>query len=127
MSVAIITGSCGLIGSEATRHFAGLGLDVVGVDNDMRREFFGEEASTRWQRDILVRELGRRYRHVDADVRDADALARLFARHGPAVRLVVHTAAQPSHDWAARAPAVDFAVNAQGTLNVLEATRRHAP
>jgi CDP-paratose 2-epimerase len=127
MSVAVITGSCGLIGSEAARHFARLGLEVIGIDNDMRAEFFGPEASTRWQRESLLRELGPRYRHVEADIRDAEAIHRLFAQHGKAIALVVHTAAQPSHDWAARAPAVDFGVNAAGTLNLLEATRRHAP
>jgi CDP-paratose 2-epimerase len=127
MSVAVITGSCGLIGSEAARHFAGLGMDVTGIDNDMRAHFFGAEASTRWQRDSLIRELGPRYRHIDADIRDDEAIQRIFAQRGRAIALVVHTAAQPSHDWAARAPAVDFAVNAQGTLNLLEATRRCAP
>jgi CDP-paratose 2-epimerase len=126
MSVAIITGSAGLIGSEAVRHFANRGLDVVGIDNDMRRYFFGEEASTRWQRERLQHELGSRYRHVDADIRDTDAIARVFRRYGSEIALVVHTAAQPSHDWAAREPQTDFSINANGTLNVLEATRQHA-
>ncbi len=126
MSVAIITGSAGLIGSEAARHFAALGLDVVGIDNDMRRSFFGDEASTRWQRERLESELAR-YRHEDIDIRDAAALDRLFAQHKSEIVLVVHAAAQPSHDWAARDPQTDFAVNATGTLNVLEATRAHCP
>ena len=126
MSVAIITGSAGLIGSEAARHFAALGLDVVGIDNDMRRAFFGDEASTRWQRERLESELAR-YRHEDIDIRDAAALDRLFAQHKSEIVLVVHAAAQPSHDWAARDPQTDFAVNATGTLNVLEATRAHCP
>jgi CDP-paratose 2-epimerase len=126
MSVAVITGSAGLIGSEAARHFAGLGLDVVGIDNDLRARFFGAEASTRWQRRRLEKELGGRYRHVCADVRDARRVRRLFRRYGKDVRLVVHAAAQPSHDWAAKAPRTDFSVNALGTLNILEATRRHA-
>src|SRR4051794_10795948 len=104
MSVAVITGSAGLIGSEAARHFAGEGLDVVGVDNDMRRRFFGAEASTRWQRRRLKRELAERYRHVGADVRDAGRIDALFRRLGTDVKLVVHTAAQPSHDWAASDP-----------------------
>jgi CDP-paratose 2-epimerase len=127
MSVAVITGSAGLIGSEASRHFAGAGLDVVGVDNDMRRRFFGDDASTRFQRSRLKRELAGRYRHVSADVRDARRIDRLFRRFGKHVALVIHTAAQPSHDWAAKAPRTDFAVNANGTINLLEATRRHAP
>lgn len=127
MSVAIITGSAGLIGSEAVRHFAGQGLDVVGVDNDMRRRFFGEEASTTWQRQELEHELDSRYRHVSADIRDQDAIESLFRSVGSELALVVHTAAQPSHDWAAREPHTDFTVNANGTLNMLEATRQFAP
>jgi CDP-paratose 2-epimerase len=127
MSIAIVTGSSGLIGSEATRHFAEIGMDVIGVDNDMRRRFFGDEASTFWQRRQLESELGRRYQHVDLDIRDHSAMDRLVHDYGSDIALVVHTAAQPSHDWAAREPHTDFTVNAQGTLNLLEATRQHAP
>lgn len=126
MAVAIVTGSGGLVGSEAARHFAGLGLDVVGVDNDMRRYFFGPDASTAWQRRRLEAELGARYRHVEIDIRCAAGIDALFARHAGQVAVVVHAAAQPSHDWAAREPATDFAINATGTLNLLEAVRRHA-
>jgi CDP-paratose 2-epimerase len=127
MSVAIITGSAGLIGSEASRHFAGCGLETVGVDNDMRRHFFGPEASTHWQRKRLEHELGGRYCHAEIDIRNNDDIEALFRRYGAHVALVVHAAAQPSHDWAAREPHTDFHVNAVGTLNLLEATRRHAP
>ena len=126
MSIAVVTGSAGLIGSEAVRFFANQGLDVIGIDNDMRREFFGEEASTAWQKSELERTLGRRYRHLAIDIRDTDAIERTFASHKNDIALVVHTAAQPSHDWAARAPHIDFGVNAQGTLNMLEATRQFA-
>lgn len=126
MSIAIVTGSAGLIGSEAARHFADTGLTVVGIDNNMRREFFGDEASTEWQRQTLVKELGSRYVHVDADIRDAAQIDSLFRRYAGEIRLIVHTAAQPSHDWAARAPQIDFTVNANGTLNLLESTRQHA-
>jgi CDP-paratose 2-epimerase len=127
MSVVIITGSAGLIGSEAARHFAGLGLDIVGIDNDMRKSFFGAEASTSWQRQRLETDLGVRYWHVDADIRDQSAMESLFRAHAGDIVLVIHAAAQPSHDWAAKAPHTDFSVNATGTLNLLEATRRHAP
>ena len=127
MSVAIITGSAGLIGSEAARYFAGQGMRVVGVDNDMRQRFFGPEASTLGQRERLQADLGASYTHVEADIRDDDAIDRLFERYGSHIELVVHTAAQPSHDWAAREPKTDFGVNAQGTLNMLEATRQFAP
>ena len=127
MSVAVITGSAGLIGSEAASHFAGLGYTVLGIDNDMRRVFFGEEASTDWNRRRLEQTLGRRYRHYTTDIRNPEELNRVFAEVGSAIKVVIHTAAQPSHDWAARDPQVDFAVNANGTLNVLEATRKFAP
>jgi CDP-paratose 2-epimerase len=127
MSVAIITGSAGLIGSEAARHFAGLGMEVVGIDNDMRRRFFGDEASTADQNRRLQLELGTRYRPIATDIRDSDALQKLFASCASDIEVVIHTAAQPSHDWAAREPQTDFGVNAVGTLNVLEATRRNAP
>jgi CDP-paratose 2-epimerase len=127
MSVAIVTGSAGLVGSEASSYFARLGMDVVGVDNDMRRRFFGKEASTRWNRERLEQSLGDRYQHEELDIRDEAAINALFAKYGSAVELVVHTAAQPSHDWAAREPKTDFSVNALGTLNLLEAVRLHAP
>jgi CDP-paratose 2-epimerase len=127
MSIAVITGSAGLIGSEACAAFASQGLDVVGIDNDMRRTFFGDQASTAWNRRRLQATLGSHYRHLDLDIRDSVAIDRVFHELGRAVALVVHTAAQPSHDWAARAPDVDFQVNAVGTLNLLEAARRHAP
>jgi CDP-paratose 2-epimerase len=127
MSIAVITGSAGLIGSEAARFFADQGLSVIGIDNDMRSRFFGDEASTHWQRRELEVALGDRYRHVDADIRDDEAIDSLFRSLGQDIRLVIHTAAQPSHDWAAREPKTDFSVNAQGTLNLLEATRQFTP
>jgi CDP-paratose 2-epimerase len=126
MAVALVTGSAGLIGSEAALHFAGRGFDVLGIDNDMRRVFFGDDASTAWNRGQLERRLGQRYSHHALDIRDQDAIAALFQRYGKAIEVVIHTAAQPSHDWAARDPQTDFTVNANGTLNLLEATRRYA-
>ena len=127
MSLVLVTGSAGLIGSEASAYFAMLGYDVVGIDNDMRREFFGPEASTSWNKRRLEQELGGRYVHFAVDIRDATEIDAVFRRYGRAIELVIHTAAQPSHDWAARAPQVDFGVNANGTLNILEATRTHCP
>lgn len=126
MSIALITGSAGLIGAEACRLFAAEGLDVVGVDNDLRSYFFGPEASTRRSRERLVEELPT-YRHHDLDVRDEEGLAALFERYGGEIAVVAHTAAQPSHDWAAKEPLTDFDVNARATLLLLEATRRHSP
>jgi CDP-paratose 2-epimerase len=127
MSTVVVTGSGGLIGSEAARHFATQGHDVVGIDNDMRAVFFGPEASTTWSIEALERDLGHRYRHSSIDVRDREGVLALVRDLGPDVELVVHAAAQPSHDWAAREPFTDFDINATGTLNLLEATRRHAP
>ena len=123
MAIALITGSAGLIGAQAARFFSGKGFDIVGIDNDMRKYFFGEEASTSWSRQRLEGEL-KNYSHHDADIRDASALEKIFGKYGKEIAIVVHTAAQPSHDWAAREPYTDFAVNATGTLNVLETTRK---
>jgi CDP-paratose 2-epimerase len=126
MAVAVITGSAGLIGAEAARFFAARGLDIVGIDNDMRAEFFGPEASTVWSRRLLEAELTG-YRHYDIDIRDQSAIFDLFERYKTDIAVVIHTAAQPSHDWAAKAPFVDFSINANGTLNLLEATRQYCP
>jgi CDP-paratose 2-epimerase len=125
VAVALVTGSGGLIGSEAVRHFAGLGLDVVGIDNDMRQEFFGAEASTAWNVRKLSDDLGAAYSHHGVDIRDRDALAKIFRKYGKDIAVVIHTAAQPSHDWAERDPFTDFDVNAGGTLNLLQNTREH--
>jgi CDP-paratose 2-epimerase len=127
VSLALITGSGGLIGSEASRFFADLGFQVVGIDNDMRQIFFGPEASTRWQVERLQTELNGRYSHYDTDIRDFSGVQAILRKYGRAITLVIHAAAQPSHDWATRDPQVDFAVNANGTLNLLEATRLYAP
>lgn len=127
MAVVIITGSAGLIGSEASRFLAKQGMDIVGIDNDMRSYFFGAGGSTRWNRESLARELKGLYRHVEGDIRDEKTLENIFKEYRGNIRAVIHTAAQPSHDWAAREPKTDFGVNAVGTLNLLEATRQHAP
>lgn len=126
MAVAIITGSSGLIGSETAKYFHEQGLDVVGIDNNLRRYFFGEDgsvdANTRRLQETLTR-----FEHVPIDVRDTVSVNDVFARYGKSISVVVHAAAQPSHDWAAREPVTDFTVNANGTLAVLEATRQFAP
>ena len=126
MSVAIITGSAGLVGSEAVAYFASQGLDIAGIDNGMRAVFFGEDASTSWVRERLKREVCS-YTHYDVDIRDQAQIFQIFEHYRTAISLVLHTAAQPSHDWAARDPITDFTVNANGTSVVLEATRRFAP
>ena len=126
LNTIVVTGSAGLIGSETVKHFAQEGYTVVGIDNDMRSRFFGSEASTRSTRDQLVETIGD-YEHHDIDIRDASAVTDVFKKHAREIAAVVHTAAQPSHDWAARDPQMDFTVNANGTLNLLEATREVCP
>jgi CDP-paratose 2-epimerase len=124
--IAIVTGSGGLIGSESVRHLAKNGYDVIGVENDMRSYFFGPEASTARTSESLATELDS-FRSLDVDIRDNDAVSRVVAQNAARLELVIHTAAQPSHDWAAKEPHTDFGVNALGTLNLLEAVRRHKP
>ena len=120
----IVTGSAGLIGSEAARHYARQGWQVVGVDNNMRRQFFGNDGDTTWQRERLERDCPT-YRHTPIDIRDRAAVLDLLREIRPDA--VIHCAAQPSHDLAAQIPFDDFEVNALGTLNLLEAARRFAP
>jgi len=126
MGIVLITGSAGLIGSQAARYFAGKGFEIVGIDNDMRAYFFGKEASTEWNKKALKNEI-KGYVHKDLDIRDIKAIGKVFAKYKGAIKLVIHTAAQPSHDWAAREPLTDFGINANGTLNLLEMTRLHCP
>src|SRR5213595_360434 len=126
MRTIIVTGSAGLIGSEKVRRFSLEGVNVVGIDNDMRARFFGAEASTKNTRDDLVANV-RGYEHHEFDIRDGNSDNELFKQHGGHIVAVVHTASQPSHDWAARDPQTDFSVNANGTLNLLEAARQFSP
>lgn len=122
---ALVTGSAGLIGSEAVKFFAEKGFDIVGIDNNMRSYFFGDEASTDWNRQKLEELLKEKYIHYKADIRDNDAIAAIFKKHK--FDIIIHTAAQPSHDWAAREPMTDFSVNATGTLVMLENMRQFCP
>ena len=124
--LALITGSAGLIGSESVKFFSGLGFKVIGVDNDMRQYFFGADASTAWNRKELEEQLPD-YTHKDVDIRKHSDLEKIFKDYGKDISLIIHTAAQPSHDWAAREPFVDFEINANGTLNLLELTRTYCP
>jgi CDP-paratose 2-epimerase len=126
MDIALITGSAGLIGSEAVRFFSEKGFHTVGVDNDLRRFLFGNGASTSWNRQRLIEE-NSKYTHVDEDIRDQKAMECLFIEFGSDIKLIIHAAAQPSHDWAANDPCLDFTVNANGTLILLEMARRYCP
>lgn len=126
MKICLITGSAGLIGSEAVDFFASKFDLIVGIDNDMRQYFFGAEASTNWNVQRLVEKYSN-YKHFNIDIRDQEALKKVFEEYGTDISLIVHSAAQPSHDWAAKEPFTDFTVNANGTLNLLEYTRQFCP
>lgn len=125
MKTILVTGSSGLIGSQACRFFANKGFKVLGIDNDMRSYFFGSEASTISNKKKLEEDLGEYIKSFDVDIRDYSTLERIYKDYHP--ELVIHAAAQPSHDWASKEPLTDFAINAQGTLNLLELTRLHSP
>ena len=126
MEIALISGSAGLIGSESVRFFAEKGLEIIGIDNDMRKVFFGDDASTEWNRSRLEAEV-KAYTHYSSDIRDREEMESIFTKYGADIKLVLHTAAQPSHDWAAKDPFTDFTVNADGTLVLLEMTRKYCP
>ncbi|MBW1804453.1 MAG: NAD-dependent epimerase/dehydratase family protein [Deltaproteobacteria bacterium] len=126
MDVTIITGSAGLIGSEASYFFAKKNFEIVGIDNDMRKYFFGKNASTLWNVD-RIKEKITRYSHLNTDIRDKEAMEKVFSRYGADIKIIIHAAAQPSHDWAAQEPFADFSINATGTLVLLEMTRKYCP
>ena len=126
MNIALVTGSAGLIGSESVEFFSDKFDRIIGIDNNMRKYFFGADASTEWNRN-RIEELIPNYKHHDVDIRDYDSLENIFSEYGKDISLVVHTAAQPSHDWAAKEPLTDFGVNANGTLHMLELTRQYCP
>ncbi len=126
MKIALITGSGGLIGSESVSFFSDKFDLVIGIDNNLRQYFFGKEASTDWNRNRLQSQFSN-YRDHSTDIRDYPELEKIFALYGTDISLIVHTAAQPSHDWAAKEPLTDFSVNATGTLNMLELTRKYSP
>jgi len=126
MKIVLVTGSGGVIGSQAVEFFSEKFDLVVGVDNDMRKEFFGPDASTAWNSKRLAERISN-FRPYNADIRDEKGMDRIFAEYGTDIALIIHAAAQPSHDWAAKDPFKDFTVNANGTLVMLEMTRKHCP
>jgi CDP-paratose 2-epimerase len=126
MRSVIVTGSAGLIGSETVKRFAQDGFRIIGIDNDMRAAFFGPEASTQKTREYLIKNVSG-YDHCNIDIRDVERVNDLFKQNRGGIAAIVHTASQPSHDWAARDPQADFTVNANGTLNLLEAARQFCP
>lgn len=126
MKHVLITGSSGLIGSQAVDFFHNLGYHIIGIDNDMRKYFFGDSASTNPTKKILIKKY-KNYKHYNTDIRNYLRLKKIFEEYKNSIELVIHTAAQPSHDWAAKEPLTDFTVNANGTMNLLELTRLYCP
>ena len=126
MSTAIITGSAGLVGSESVEYFSSKFDNIIGIDNNMREYFFGQDGSTEWNKNKLEKSVSN-YKHYKTDIRNYEVLENVFREYGTDVKFIVHTAAQPSHDWAAKEPLTDFSVNATGTLNLLELTRFYCP
>jgi CDP-paratose 2-epimerase len=126
MEIAIITGSAGLIGSEAVAFFSDKFDLIIGIDNNLRQYFFGKEGSTEWNKTRLEEQFDN-YKHYPVDIREIKELEAIFKEYGTDIKLILHTAAQPSHDWAAKEPFTDFTVNANGTLNMLEMNRLFCP
>ena len=126
MKIAIITGSAGLIGSQACDFFSEKGYKIIGIDNDMRAYFFGEGSSTKDSLESLKSKIND-YEHHNIDIRDYEKLNEIFSKYSSDIDIVIHTAAQPSHDWAAKEPLTDFNINATGTMNMLEVTRLNCP
>jgi CDP-paratose 2-epimerase len=126
MKIAIITGSAGLIGSQASVFLSAKGYRIIGIDNDMRAYFFGEESSTKESLESLKSNING-YEHYNIDIRDYEKINEIFNKYSSDIEIVIHTAAQPSHDWAAYEPLTDFSVNALGTMNLLEVTRLNCP
>ena len=126
MSLAIITGSSGLVGSESVNFFCDKGFDVIGIDNNLRKFFFGKNGSTSWIKSQLIKR-NRNFKSLNIDIRNFSKLDKLFKKYSKNISLIIHCAAQPSHDYGKKFPFLDFHVNATGTLNLLELTKKHCP
>ena len=125
MSLVLITGSCGLVGSESVKFFSSKGFDVIGIDNNLRAKFFGKEGDTKWVKNNLIK-FHKNYIHKNIDIRNYVALEKLFKKYNKNIKLIIHSAAQPSHDWAKKKPFTDFNINALGTLNLLNLTKKYS-
>ena len=126
MSIVIITGSTGLVGSEAVNFFCDKGFDVVGIDNNLRKFFFGKDGSTIWVKNKLLKR-NKNFKNLNLDVRNYKKLKKIFKKYSSNISLIIHCAAQPSHDYGKENPIIDFNVNATGTLNLLEFTKKYCP
>ena len=126
MKIALITGSCGLVGSESSIFFSKKGFKIVGIDNNLRNFFFGKDGDVNWIKNKLKKDL-KNYVHFNSDIRNYNNLKKIFEKFKKNIKVIIHAAAQPSHDWAKNKPFIDFDINAQGTLNLLELTRLNCP
>ena len=126
MKIALITGSCGLVGSEASLFFSKKNFKILGIDNNSRKFFFGKDGDISWIKNKLKKKL-LNYSHFNTDIRNYKHLEKIFKKYKKNIKVVIHAAAQPSHDWAKNKPFVDFEINAKGTLNLLELTRIYSP
>ena len=125
MKIALITGSCGLVGSESVEFFIKKKFTVIGIDNDLRKFFFGKEASTKWIKSFLEKKYNKDYIHFNSDISKINDIEKIFKKYKHNIKVIIHSAAQPSHDWAASNPELDFNVNAIGTLNMLNLTKKY--
>ena len=125
MSVVLITGSCGLVGSESVEFFISKGFDVIGIDNNSRLKFFGKDGNINRIKNNLIKSY-KNYKHNNIDIRNYSSLEKIFKKYKNSIKLIIHSAAQPSHDWAKKNPFVDFNINALGTLNLLNLTKRYS-
>ena len=126
MSIAIITGSSGLVGSEAVNFFCKKGFDVIGIDNNLRQLFFGKDGSTIWIKNRLKKR-NKNFKSLNIDIRNYNQLEKIFKKFTKDISIIIHCAAQPSHDYGKNYPKLDFEVNASGTLNMLELTKIYCP
>ena len=125
MSLVVITGSCGLVGSEAVKFFIEKGFDVVGIDNNTRKKLFGKDGDTDWLKNKLKSKY-KNYSHYNIDIRNKNKLEKIFQYFKKNISLIIHCAAQPSHDWAYKDPRLDFEINALATLNLLELAKKYS-
>ena len=126
MNIALITGSCGLVGSESSIFFSKKKFKILGIDNNARKFFFGKDGDIGWIKKNLKRNIPN-YTHLNIDIRNFSALKNIFSKNRKNIKVIIHAAAQPSHDWAKNEPFIDFDINAKGTLNLLELTKRYCP
>ena len=126
MSLAIITGSTGLVGSEAVNFFHDKGFDVIGIDNNLRKFFFGKSGSTSWIKSKLIKR-NKNFKNFNIDIRNFEKVEKIFKKYSRRISVIIHCAAQPSHDYGKNFPFLDFNINATGTLNLLELTKNFCP